>query len=102
MKKLLLFTLLIPFTAQAATVSFEWSMEQPTDLVGYKIYHRGTTEPIFTITDPNARTFSGQFSLGDGNECFNITAFDSTQESDKSNIACKDTKPGTLSAFRMM
>ncbi len=102
MKRLLLFTLLTPVAAQAASVSFEWSMDQPSDLVGYKIYHKGTTEPVFTITDPNARTFSGQFNLECGNECFYITAFDGSQESDKSNDACKDTKPSSPSAFKMM
>lgn len=80
-------------------------MEQPSDLAGYKIYHKGTSAtppPAFTITDPNARTFSGQFSLGDGNECFYITAFDATQESDKLNDTCKDTKPGSPRTFKMM
>lgn len=99
----LLTLLFVPTIASAEPVSFKWEMdEQPTDLVGYKIYHVGKPDPIFTINDPSARTFKGEYTMGDGKECFFITAFDSSSDSVPSNHSCKDTLPPGVSVFEML
>ncbi len=89
-------------TVYAKDCNFIWNMDpQPVDLVGYKIYQVGHRD-IITINDPSARSYDGDCNLGDGNECFYITAYDATQESDPSDYSCADVKPGKPTVFKFM
>ena len=69
---------LIPVLAQSATRSMtvEWEMPAPvpTDLAGFNLYLEGTK--VTTISDPAARTYTGEIEYRDEKVCYTMTAFD--------------------------
>lgn len=93
---------LLPAPAQAVVVELTWSPNQEADLAGYKLYHSaggtcpsGPLPPLLVDGTPvvlpkEAVKYQHSAGAKDGTWCYELTAFDtSNNESGRSNRASK-------------
>jgi len=95
---------LIPSLAGAATRSMtvEWGYDPPVppDLAGFALYMEGTK--VATITDPAARTYTGDIEARDEKTCYTMTAVDQGGgESPHSACFDLDLPPGSPNNVRV-